>query len=81
MKVYIESYGCTFNKADGQIIAGNLKENGIDLVDSIEEASPPARTAVVPSAFITLTSYTPAGIAAVLTFICAGEITDTTVAA
>ena len=38
MKVYIESYGCTFNKADGQIIAGNLKENGIDLVDSIEEA-------------------------------------------
>ena len=38
MKVYIESYGCTFNKADGQIIAGNLKENGINLVDSIEEA-------------------------------------------
>ena len=38
MKVYIESYGCTFNKADGQIIAGNLKENEIDIVDSIEEA-------------------------------------------
>jgi len=38
MKVYIESYGCTFNKADGQIIAGNLQENDIDIVDSIEEA-------------------------------------------
>ena len=38
MKVYIESYGCTFNKADGQIIAGNLKENEIDIVESIEEA-------------------------------------------
>lgn len=38
MKVYIESYGCTFNKADGQIIAGNLIENDIDIVDSIEEA-------------------------------------------
>lgn len=38
MKVYIESYGCTFNKADGQIIAGNLIENEIDIVDSIDEA-------------------------------------------
>ncbi|MGN0176288.1 MAG: tRNA (N(6)-L-threonylcarbamoyladenosine(37)-C(2))-methylthiotransferase [Methanobrevibacter sp.] len=38
MKVYIESYGCTFNKADGQIIAGNLQENDIDIVDSIDEA-------------------------------------------
>ena len=38
MKVYIESYGCTFNKADGQIIAGNLKDNDIDIVDSVEEA-------------------------------------------
>ncbi len=38
MKVYIESYGCTFNKADGQIIAGNLQENDIDIVDSMEEA-------------------------------------------
>ena len=38
MKVFIESYGCTFNKADGQIIAGNLIENEIDIVDSIEEA-------------------------------------------
>ena len=38
MKVYIESYGCTFNKADGQIIAGILNENEIDVVASIEEA-------------------------------------------
>ena len=38
MKVYIESYGCTFNKADGQIMAGVLCENDIDLTDSIEEA-------------------------------------------
>ena len=38
MKVYIESYGCTFNKADGQIMAGVLKENEIDIAESIEEA-------------------------------------------
>jgi len=38
MKVFIESYGCTFNQADGQIIAGNLVENDIDIVDSIEDA-------------------------------------------
>ncbi|MBR2557623.1 MAG: tRNA (N(6)-L-threonylcarbamoyladenosine(37)-C(2))-methylthiotransferase [Methanobrevibacter sp.] len=38
MKVYIDSYGCTFNKADGQIMAGVLHENNIDLVDSIEKA-------------------------------------------
>ena len=38
MKVFIESYGCTFNQADGQIIAGNLKANDIDIVDNIDEA-------------------------------------------
>ena len=38
MKVYIDSYGCTFNKADGQIMAGVLCENDIDLVDSVDEA-------------------------------------------
>jgi MiaB-like tRNA modifying enzyme len=38
MKVYIESYGCTFNKADAQIIAGVLVENEIDIVDGIDEA-------------------------------------------
>ena len=38
MKVYIESYGCTFNKADGQIMAGVLNENNIELVDNIDDA-------------------------------------------
>ena len=38
MKVYIDSYGCTFNKADGQIMAGVLNENDIDLVDNIDDA-------------------------------------------
>lgn len=38
MKVFIESYGCTFNQADGQIMAGNLLDNDIDIVESIEEA-------------------------------------------
>ena len=38
MKVYIESYGCTFNKADAQIMAGILNQNNIDLVDNIENA-------------------------------------------
>ncbi|MBR4397031.1 MAG: tRNA (N(6)-L-threonylcarbamoyladenosine(37)-C(2))-methylthiotransferase, partial [Methanobrevibacter sp.] len=38
MKVYIESYGCTFNKADAQIIAGVLIENDINIVDTIDEA-------------------------------------------
>jgi MiaB-like tRNA modifying enzyme len=38
MKVFIETYGCTFNQADSQIIAGVLEENQIDIVDSIDEA-------------------------------------------
>ena len=38
MKVYIDSYGCTFNKADGQIMAGILNENDIELADNIDEA-------------------------------------------
>lgn len=38
MKAYIESYGCTFNKADAQIIAGVLVENDIVIVDDIESA-------------------------------------------
>ena len=38
MKVYIESYGCTFNQADGQIIAGILQENDVEIVDSIDIA-------------------------------------------
>ena len=38
MKVYIESYGCTFNQADGQIIAGILQENNVEIVDTIDNA-------------------------------------------
>lgn len=38
MKAYIESYGCTFNKADAQIIAGVLVENDIVIVDDVEMA-------------------------------------------
>lgn len=38
MKVFIESYGCTFNHADGQIIAGNLQENDMEIVDTIDDA-------------------------------------------
>lgn len=38
MKVYIETYGCTYNKADSQIIAGILEKENIKVVDSIDEA-------------------------------------------
>ena len=38
MKVYIDTYGCTFNKADAQIMGGILQENQIDLVDYPEDA-------------------------------------------
>lgn len=38
MKVFIDTYGCTFNKADGQIMAGVLLDNDISLTDSIDEA-------------------------------------------
>lgn len=38
MKVFIESYGCTFNKADAQIMAGQLIDSNFELTDSIEEA-------------------------------------------
>jgi len=38
IKVFIETFGCTFNKADSQIMAGNLLENNIQVVDSIEKA-------------------------------------------
>lgn len=38
MKVYIETLGCTFNQADSQIMAGLLKENDAEIVNSIEES-------------------------------------------
>lgn len=38
IRVFIETFGCTFNKADSEIMAGNLLENNIQIVDSIEKA-------------------------------------------
>lgn len=38
MKAYIETYGCTFNQADSQIMAGILDKNGIEIVDTCQEA-------------------------------------------
>jgi threonylcarbamoyladenosine tRNA methylthiotransferase CDKAL1 len=38
MKIYLETYGCTFNQADSEIIAALLMDNGAKIVDSLEEA-------------------------------------------
>jgi len=38
MKVFIETYGCTFNQADSEIMAGILNEEGIELVNSVDDA-------------------------------------------
>lgn len=38
MKIYIETFGCTFNQADSQIMAGLLEETGGEIVKSLEEA-------------------------------------------
>ena len=38
MKVFIDTYGCTFNKSDSQIMAGFLKDNNIDLTYSVDDA-------------------------------------------
>jgi MiaB-like tRNA modifying enzyme len=38
MKIYLETYGCTFNKADSEIMAALLMDNGAKMVDSLEEA-------------------------------------------
>jgi MiaB-like tRNA modifying enzyme len=38
MKVYMETFGCTFNQADSQIMAGLLEEKGAEIVKSIGEA-------------------------------------------
>lgn len=38
MKVYIETFGCTFNQGDSQIMAGLLLENNAEIVEEIEDA-------------------------------------------
>lgn len=38
MKIYIDTYGCTFNQADSEIMAGLLLEKGYMLVDTPEDA-------------------------------------------
>lgn len=38
MKVFIDTFGCTFNQADSQIMAGLLNENNAILTDSPEDA-------------------------------------------
>ena len=38
MKVYIETFGCTFNQGDSQIMAGLLEENHARLVPEVEDS-------------------------------------------
>jgi MiaB-like tRNA modifying enzyme len=38
MKVYLETYGCSANKSDSEIMLGLLKENGFEITDKKEEA-------------------------------------------
>jgi len=38
MKVYIETFGCTFNQGDSQIMAGLLQENNVKIVPTPEDA-------------------------------------------
>jgi MiaB-like tRNA modifying enzyme len=38
MNLYIETFGCTFNQADSQIISGLLEEEGYKMVDKPDDA-------------------------------------------
>ncbi len=38
MRVHLESYGCSTNLADGEVLAGCLNQAGYDLTDSIHDA-------------------------------------------
>lgn len=38
MKVYMESYGCSANQADGEMMLGLLKKDGFNIVDSPNES-------------------------------------------
>lgn len=37
-KIFIDTFGCTFNQVDSQIMAGKLIKNDFEIVNSIEEA-------------------------------------------
>jgi len=38
MKVFVKTYGCTFNKRDGQAIEGVLAKAGFSLINNEKEA-------------------------------------------
>ena len=38
MKVYIDTFGCTFNQGDSQIMAGLLQEDNAQIVPKMEDA-------------------------------------------
>jgi threonylcarbamoyladenosine tRNA methylthiotransferase CDKAL1 len=38
MKFYLETYGCTFNQADSQIMVAALEEKGYELTSSVDKA-------------------------------------------
>lgn len=38
MNIYIETFGCTFNQADSEILSGLLLQEGNELVDGPEDA-------------------------------------------
>lgn len=38
MNIYIETFGCTFNQADSEIMAGLLQKEGYTLVEGVEDA-------------------------------------------
>lgn len=49
MKVYIETFGCTFNKGDSEIMAGFIsQEDDFEIVDSLEEAE----TAIINTCYV-----------------------------
>src|SRR3989304_4461387 len=39
MRVFVRSFGCSANLADGEVLAGCLAAAGYELVDSVSEAS------------------------------------------
>ena len=37
-KIYIETYGCSLNQSDSEVMAGLLKKADFDIVDTIEDS-------------------------------------------